>query len=157
MASTNKTTHLGLSQWVSEDCPKMDDFNQDNQKVDTAIHQHVSSQSLHLTAEQAKWLSSPLIMGTYEGNGEALRTINLGVKAKFVIVSVMIDAPYAYDPVLQYATQSFAMLCGENGNNGIDPAEDGFTVYQSMGSPPTGGTFVSLNATGYTYWYMAIL
>lgn len=34
MASTNKTPRLGLSQWVLSDPFRMEDFNEDNQKID---------------------------------------------------------------------------------------------------------------------------
>ena len=37
MASTNQTPHLGLSQWVLTDPFRMDDFNQDNAKIDAAV------------------------------------------------------------------------------------------------------------------------
>ena len=37
MASTNKTPHLGLNQWVLPDPFLMEDMNADNQKLDTAI------------------------------------------------------------------------------------------------------------------------
>ena len=37
MASTNKTEHLSLNQWVLTDKPRMDDFNSDNQKLDQAV------------------------------------------------------------------------------------------------------------------------
>ena len=38
MASTNKTPHLGLNQWVLTDPFLMDDFNADNAKLDTALN-----------------------------------------------------------------------------------------------------------------------
>lgn len=37
MASTNKTTNLGLNQWLSSDAPKMADFNADNATIDSVI------------------------------------------------------------------------------------------------------------------------
>lgn len=39
MASTNKTESLTLNQWIGADKPKMEDFNFDNIKIDTAIAQ----------------------------------------------------------------------------------------------------------------------
>ena len=157
MASTNKTTHLNLSQWVSEDCPKMDDFNQDNQKVDSAIYQHTSNQSVHLTQQQAQWLEAPFVVGSYQGNGSIRQAISLGKTPRFVVVSIMNGAPYEYDPNAQYAIQRFAMLFDTASSNGIEAEENGFAVYQSLGAPSVGGTFVALNQSGYTYWYMALL
>ncbi|MEG1166411.1 MAG: hypothetical protein RSD68_08355, partial [Oscillospiraceae bacterium] len=37
MASTNKTANLGLNQWVLSDPLRMEDFNEDNRKVDAAL------------------------------------------------------------------------------------------------------------------------
>ena len=37
MSSTNHTPNLGLSQWVLSDPFRMDDFNQDNAKIDAAV------------------------------------------------------------------------------------------------------------------------
>ena len=37
MASTNKTAALGLNQWVLTDPFRMEDFNEDNRKIDTAV------------------------------------------------------------------------------------------------------------------------
>ena len=157
MASTNQTAHLGLSQWVSEDCPKMDDFNQDNQKVDTALYQHTADQTAHLTQAQAQWLAKPLTVGSYQGNGSLRRVITLDAAPRFVMVGVANDSPYQYDPVLQYAIQRFAMLTGSGASNGIEAAENGFAVYQSMGVPAAGGTFISLNEDQVNYWYIALL
>jgi len=37
MSSKTKTTNLGLNQWELDDVFQMDDFNQDNAKIDTAM------------------------------------------------------------------------------------------------------------------------
>ena len=37
MSSTNKTSALGLSQWVLSDPFRMEDFNADNAKIDAAV------------------------------------------------------------------------------------------------------------------------
>lgn len=37
MSSTNKTSALGLSQWVLSDAFLMEDFNADNAKIDAAV------------------------------------------------------------------------------------------------------------------------
>ena len=38
MASTNKTTNLGLNQWVLSDPFLMEDMNEDNRKIDEAVN-----------------------------------------------------------------------------------------------------------------------
>ena len=61
MPSSNKTLNLELNKWIGSDKPKKDDFNADNQKLDTAIKQlsdqlgqlSQSQQSGHLSNAQA--------------------------------------------------------------------------------------------------------
>ena len=43
MSSSNKTSYLGLNQFVGSDKPKMEDFNADNRLLDEKMQQHVQS------------------------------------------------------------------------------------------------------------------
>ena len=56
MASTNKTENLQLNQWVKTDPVLMDDFNADNQKLESAISA-LRSGMVHIAT------------GSYTGNG----------------------------------------------------------------------------------------
>lgn len=49
MASTNKTTNLGLNQWVLSDPFLMEDMNEDNRKIDAAIGGMVNVKLLDVT------------------------------------------------------------------------------------------------------------
>lgn len=79
MASTYKTNYLGLNKFVGSDKPKMDDFNFDNETLDQKFQEHVQS-SLHITEEERQMLGkSNYVIGTYTGNGESPRTIDVGL------------------------------------------------------------------------------
>lgn len=43
MASTNKTTHLNLNQWIASDPVLRSDFNFDNSKIDAAVNARASA------------------------------------------------------------------------------------------------------------------
>ena len=70
------TPNYGLHQWVPEDVFVRTDFNEDLQKIDTAI------QGAHDLAEGR----ANIIFGTYTGNGSATRTIELGFTPKWILV-----------------------------------------------------------------------
>lgn len=75
MSSSNKTSYLGLNQFVGSDKPKMEDFNADNRLLDEKMQQHVQSQ-LHLTEQQKERLENlGYLIGSYTGDGTTKRTI----------------------------------------------------------------------------------
>lgn len=73
MPSTSKTGHLGLNRWIGTDKPKKDDFNGDNNRIDTAckamaeqiaalevgagpLAAHLANTGVHTTSgEKAAW------------------------------------------------------------------------------------------------------
>lgn len=86
MASTYKTNYLGLNKFVGSDKPKMDDFNFDNETLDQKFQEHVQS-SLHITEEERQMLGKAnYVIGTYTGNGESPRTIDVGFDVEFGII-----------------------------------------------------------------------
>ena len=77
MSSSNKTSYLGLNQFVGSDKPKMEDFNADNRLLDEKMQQHVQSQ-LHLTEQQKERLENlGYLIGSYTGDGTTKRTISV--------------------------------------------------------------------------------
>ena len=58
MPSSSKTSVLGLNQFVGSDKPKMDDFNYDNNKLETLVGGHLEDETCHLTAaERERYLT----------------------------------------------------------------------------------------------------
>ena len=62
MASTNKTPRLGLSQWVLSDPFRMEDFNQDNARLDALAFEKIGEvvttqdcQQVDLDVSQVEW------------------------------------------------------------------------------------------------------
>ena len=50
--STNHTTNYGLCQWLATDQVQRTDFNQDNLKIDTALHTEQQTRAAAIQAEQ---------------------------------------------------------------------------------------------------------
>lgn len=56
MPSENKTPHYGLNQWQGHEYPKREDFNHDNDLIDTALAAHTGDTTVHITAaERTAW------------------------------------------------------------------------------------------------------
>lgn len=76
MSSSNKTANLKLNSWLGSDSPKREDFNNDNQIIDSAVTSHCSDETVHLiSGEREKW-NNPYYVMTYYGNGASSRTLS---------------------------------------------------------------------------------
>lgn len=156
MPSTNKTAFLGLNKWLGSDKPKMEDFNSDNQKIDNAIKAHQEDLSLHLTPQQKDWVATPFVIGSYVGNGQVQRIIDLGFNPRFLVVLGHEMSPFEYSSLLIHTHQFMAVACGAGCTLGIALVEGGFKVYQSLAGPSDGTTSIQLNVSGITYHYFAV-
>ncbi len=156
MPSTHKTPFLGLNKWLGSDKPKMEDFNTDNQKLDNAIKAHQENQTLHLTPEQQQWVASPLVVGSYQGNAQEERIIELGFTPRFVLVYGEGRSPFEYQTALHHTRMFMGVAGGGDGSLGINIVPNGFWVFQSMTNPPDGTTSTFLNGSGVTYRYLAL-
>lgn len=77
MGSSNRTEYLGLNRWIKSDRPVMEDFNADNEIVDSMLGGHISNGELHLNEKQRQALALPYDMQIYHGTGVQNRTIAL--------------------------------------------------------------------------------
>ncbi|UQT46648.1 hypothetical protein M5E87_15015 [Flavonifractor plautii] len=74
---TNYTAHYQLHQWEPEDSFLRTDFNEDFAKIDGALGGKAEQSAVDTLAEQVAG-KSELVTGSYTGDGEASRTIELG-------------------------------------------------------------------------------
>lgn len=86
MASSNKTTNLGLSQWLSTDSPKRSDFVSDNNIIDNILGNHINDANLHLSADEKTRVSEPYIIYTAYGSGEESTYLNVGFTPTLVFI-----------------------------------------------------------------------
>lgn len=152
MSSTNSTANLHLNQWAGFDKPKMEDFNQDNRKIDAAIAGHAANTLLHVAeAERALWNSAAPVVGTYLGDARTERLIELGFQPSFGIV-------FAIDKNLVQSSGStgnmlvFSAFVSKHGCSQcafIEPA--GFTVLNL--AQVVSNRIAMLNESGVAYVY----
>ena len=115
---------------------------------------HINDEAIHLSQEQAEYLSSPMCAGQYMGRGTASFSVDLGFRPKLVIVTA--DGR----PILKLdfdAKKSFAYfgLAFEEGNTcGVDLTDTGFTVTNSTTTDVL-GCYPLLNELGKPYRYLA--
>ncbi len=86
MASTSYTKNLGLCAWRESDRPKRVDFVNDNQKIDTALGEHLNNSYIHVTTQDKNRIYSQYKIMTYAGTGEATKTLALDDEYTFAIV-----------------------------------------------------------------------
>lgn len=107
----NYTQHYKLHQWESTDNFLRTDFNEDLEKIDTAIH----------AADQEDYIA-----GTYTGDGAEERVITLG----FTPSAVLFERENGTRGTTGGATGGLAMPGFTLGSN-AEITEGGFTVYNS--------------------------
>ena len=86
MRMTNYTAHYQLHQWEPEDSFLRTDFNEDFAKIDGALGGKAEQSAVDTLAEQVAG-KSELVTGSYTGDGEDSRTIELGFSPKAVLLA----------------------------------------------------------------------
>lgn len=155
MSSSNKTSYLGLNQFIGSDKPKMEDFNTDNRLLDEKIQQHLQSQ-LHLNEQQRKRLESPsYLIGSYTGDGTAKRTILVEQPIGFGFVFMVGEGLHYAVTTLGENHIFSAVMTPKGCSKGISITSGGFSVLQSGSSTPDGKKNM-LNQSGKTYLYLIL-
>ena len=112
------TSNYGLHQWAPEDNFLRTDFNQDLEKIDTALGQKAEGSTVDALENQVE-KKAELVIGSYTGNG-ASQVIELGFRPSFVHTG---DGIYFTSANAQYSSQ----FCGIT--------DTGFSVSWNSGYP----------------------
>lgn len=153
MPSSQKTPKLALNKWSGTDIPKMADYNNDNQILDTTLGGHLGDAVLHLSgAERALW-NAPFVIGTYAGNDAASRTVTLGFAPKFGVIYPVNGSVFEYDADAYIGLSLMGFLSTSGSSHGVTRQTTGFSVLQQ--NPPIARpTIANLNRAGVTYCYV---
>ncbi|MFA9381170.1 MAG: hypothetical protein ACERKO_08925 [Acetanaerobacterium sp.] len=153
MPSTYKTEQMGLNQWLGTDKPKRSDYNEDNERIDTAFATHLDDGQMHITpGERAAW-NAPFVTGSYTGDGVNGRTIPLDFTPRILILSIDVQAPVAITTGGDlFLRTGFATAFGST--KGLSLAEGGFVVHNAPFIPPDGES-PKMNMDGCIYFYIA--
>ena len=160
--STNKTENLQLHSWVRSDPFKMDEFNDNFDKLDQAVGENkdainAKAEQTALAAEiatrEALAATVPKFhCGTYDGDGKQNRKIPLSFSPKMVYVTDSAGQTY-YQSGNQFYVRGGPALMDVpltfGGGNIVEVVEGGFQVGNIS-------NYYSCNASGSTYRYFAI-
>ena len=137
--STNKTENLGLHSWVREDPFRMDEFNENFDKLDRAVG-----------ANAAAVPTIPkFTCGTYAGDGKKSQFIELGFTPKVVYVGNSGGHTMLSNGVIYGGVAVTGSPAVHSGDIAVEIVENGFAVYYIWNS-------VNVNISGTTYRYFAI-
>lgn len=82
MASTKKTSILGLNLWSETDKPERLDFVSDNEKLEELVGAHIKSANIHLTETEKDRARTPYTIFSFIGDGKASRVYNLSFEPR---------------------------------------------------------------------------
>lgn len=86
MASSKKTSSLGLNLWEETDKPERSDFVSDNQKLEELVGAHLKSTALHLTTDEKAWVKSPIYTFSFQGDGSSTKVYTLSFEPRIILV-----------------------------------------------------------------------
>lgn len=152
MSSTNKTANLKLNQWIASDCPKMQDFNNDNGILDSAITSHTGDTNAHVTASDKNVWNHPFFVKTYYGDGSASRslTIGAGFAPSWGIVFSTNFPPGVTDFTNKAHYNYFGIFSTSGSTPGLTLSSNTLKLVQST-TPVNGNEYRSYNENAVSY------
>lgn len=137
-----------------EECPAEDETVEVYPEPEFACRNHAKNESIHLSAAQKQYLESPIVCGSYTGNGSTSnRDIDLGFKPKAVILFRSGRHIAAEDSAGN--TISFLGICCSSGSiRGCNLLDNGFRVRTSS-SNLVDGFNCDFNMADIKYIYIA--
>ena len=147
MASTNKTTHLRLNNWIESDKPKRAYFVADNTIIDSVLGTHINDSDLHLTLIEKARVSNPYSISLEYGTGSATETYNAGFEPKMAII-FKVTSPLVRD-INGYPSVSMAIATTKGSTGGATLSGSTLTVKQSTTSE--NGVLYNLNENNAAY------
>ncbi len=141
MSSTNRTTNLGLNQWLETDRPKRTDFVSDNVIIDNVLGGHVNDTARHLTADEKAYISQPFITMIAYGTGNENTVVHLDFAPSLVIASKIGAPPVKVSGSVVYVNSGVATRQGASAGLRIE----GNDIYLCESTQAENGVFLNLN------------
>ena len=106
--ASNHTQHYALNRWDLEDQIVMDDFNEDNEKIDAALKANADAISALRTAVGSGGQNARVAFGSYVGDGTYGPNHPTSLQFDFTPVFVMISENDSLDksPMLRGCTET---------------------------------------------------
>ena len=113
---------------------------------------HVNDGTAHLSAADKAYLSEPVAVGTYVGNGESSKTVSLGFRPKALFIFQSGSSMVALEN--GSVVSLFGAAAGSRAGKGVSLSENGFSVSSENSSAY--GVQTKLNSLAQTYVYVAM-
>ncbi len=150
MASTNRTEHYMLNNWIGTDQPTRSDFVRDNILIDTALWHHTADPYLHLSDPEKARVSDPYVVQVIQGTDEEYRHITFDFAPKMVICFTIGEAAAEKDGNIMINNLGIA-AAGAGSTRGCELNGTSFTMLQR----PQGVIVDNLNSSDYQYVIVA--
>lgn len=144
MASSSKTSNLGLNIWSGTDKPRRTDFVEDNNIIDEALGGHLADSERHLTAAEREKLNAPVSAVSYSGTGTSARTLSFGFSPSFAVVFKRFDAFNTYNSVGGYTKINGAFFSSKETSDDCGGIS-GSTLTVKQSTSASDGIFYNLN------------
>ena len=174
--SSGSTQNYQLSQWQQTDRILMSEFNQDNQKIDTAlsalatkVNGKADTSALNAVTASLNSVAATIpkvVSGSYTGNGEAARSISLGFQPKAVLLTDCRGITY-YDVGISYhygglALRGLPVYSMDLNTSGskltvLEITATGFSVYYQVGETSHLNVIAATNEDSRVYHYIAFV
>ncbi|MBR0412091.1 MAG: hypothetical protein IJI47_00795 [Eubacterium sp.] len=156
MSSTNKTPYLELNSWVGSDIPKREDFNEDNNIIDSTVGTHIANTTAHTSSADKAKINTPFVVVPYTGNGSSSReiTITNDFSPKWGMVFKVSYTPSIMDIDNRTEYNYFGVFTPSGSNIGLSLSGKKLTVQQSATSV-LGNEIRSYNENGSSYIIIA--
>lgn len=113
---------------------------------------HIRDENIHLSENQQQFLETPIISGSYYGNGEGTRLVNLGFNPLWVTVFAGgLPQSMGENPVKIYSATGNR----SDGTLGLERSENGFRV-KNGATHSYNGYEPRLNESGIKYSYLTV-
>ena len=151
------TNNYGLNQWESTDRIMMEDFNEDNAKIDAALK--AEQEAREAAIRELTTAIPKIITGTYIGNNADTRMIDLGFTPKLVFLCCSDGRIYSHSGnTIQIlgglAFDGTPAFTSYNNESQLMVVNNGFQVrYEQF---INSSFYLYTNAANITYHYIAI-
>ncbi len=149
MASSSKTSRLGLSLWEASDRPERLDFRQDNEKLESLVGVHIKDAMKHLTTAEKERVQRPYDIYTYTGDGKSQRSYYYNFTPSLALVFAVGKPP------VQQREGGVDIYCavaiGMNSTAGMSMESSRLLLFQQTESQAQNGMRLRLNESGVSY------
>ena len=149
--ASQETPNYRLSRWAGTDRILMEEFNSDNEKIDTALKANADAAAAAAAALE-NCGNCFITHGTYMGNNQLSKTLTFSKPPVLVIIRELTNSSSPYHMILIRGCSN-ANGCGSNSSSAVSVSWNGNSVTWQH----SGDERAEFNKTDHAYYYAALL